>query len=132
MLKVVSNYSSYQMTKRFTKQEIEEFGRLTGDLNPVHVESESNPKPIVHGVLLEGAVSAIMGMFCPGPGTVLISKETKFLKPTYVDSIVTINVEIADDKRIKLCKFECKDEAGTVLMQGTANVLKKASRRVKT
>ena len=48
----------YEFVRIISKDDVSEFGKLTGDSNPVHFEGDS---PIVHGALLVGIVSSIIG-----------------------------------------------------------------------
>ncbi len=64
-------------------QDVADFARLTGDDNPVHIDAEAAKAagydgPIVHGALMVGLASAVLGQRVPGPGSVFLSHTTKF------------------------------------------------------
>ncbi len=66
---------SASMVKTFTEEEVEMFAEISGDRNPIHFDHDyaagtRYERPIVHGVLTVGLLSAVMGMQCPGPGTI--------------------------------------------------------------
>ena len=42
-----------EVTRTITRTDLDDFGRLTGDTNPIHLEGE---RPLVHGAFLLGLV----------------------------------------------------------------------------
>ena len=59
-----------QIERTFTEKEVEQFGRLIGDLNPIHIgidgKEKENHKIIVHGMLTASLFSSIFGTLIPG------------------------------------------------------------------
>jgi acyl dehydratase len=53
-----SDKKKFEMIRVMTNTDIEDFGKLSGDLNPIHFEGDS---PIIHGALLIGIISGIIG-----------------------------------------------------------------------
>ena len=53
-----SGEKKFELVRLITKADVENFGRVSGDTNPVHFEGD---QPIVHGALLIGIVSGIIG-----------------------------------------------------------------------
>jgi acyl dehydratase len=49
---------SCHVTRIISQEDVSNFANLTGDTNPLHFEGD---KPIVHGALLLGIVSGIIG-----------------------------------------------------------------------
>lgn len=88
--------------KRFIKAEdVKLFAELTGDDNPIHVDPEFAAttrfgKPIVHGVLLLGIISKVLGRDFPGHGSVAVSISARFLRPVPVGSEITVEVRISE------------------------------------
>lgn len=83
------------------EERVRKFGDATGDLNPVHFDPEfaaTTPfgRPIVHGGLLIGFFSRILGMELPGPGTIFLSQSVRFAAPVYVGETVVCSVELAE------------------------------------
>ncbi|XP_032664687.1 uncharacterized protein LOC116841176 [Odontomachus brunneus] len=81
--------------KVITNDDILKFAELTGDYNPIHVESAKN---IAHGALLNGLVSGIIGTKLPGPGTIVIEQNLTFPKPCYAGDTVEVTVKIVSAK----------------------------------
>lgn len=67
-------------------QEVNAFAALTGDWNPLHMDSEYAASTrfgerIAHGMLVASYFSALVGMYLPGRRALLLSQEVKFVKP---------------------------------------------------
>jgi len=94
---------SYTTTRLITAEDVKTFADITGDDNPIHVDEEYAKqsrfgKPIVHGVLLLGLLSKVMGRDFPGHGSVAVGISCRFLRPVPVGSEVTLEVKVADKK----------------------------------
>jgi acyl dehydratase len=92
---------SHSSTRYLTAADVQLFADVTGDDNPIHIdaayaESTRFGKPIVHGVLLVGIVSKVLGRDFPGPGSVAVSISCRFLRPVPVDSEITVEVKVAE------------------------------------
>ena len=114
---------------RTTKMsDIYAFTEMTGDKNPVHYDEELAKKTpfgklIVQGGVTTGLLNACVAEDLPGPGTVFLSTELKFLKAVGVGEELTARVEIEsvrDDKPICKLKATIIDSAGDLCVDGTA------------
>lgn len=87
-------------TQRFlSAEDVRTFASLTGDDNPIHVDAEYASKtrfgkPIVHGVLLLGIISKVLGRDFPGHGSIAVAISCRFLRPVPVGSEVTVEIKI--------------------------------------
>ena len=120
---------SATMEKTVTEDDIQAFGRSTGDMNPVHFDEEYAKKTlfkgrVAHGVLSIGYISAVLGMKLPGEGTIFVSATVEFKAPVRIgDTVVTTGTvkEIAERRRVVmdcLCTVN-----GTPVVIGEALVL---------
>lgn len=119
-----------ERSRRTSMKDIEAFSAMTGDRNPLHydralAESSIFGKLIVQGGVTSGILNALVAEDLPGPGTVFLAVEWKFIKAVGVDETITGRVEIRevrDDKPI--CKIETsvRNEAGEPCLTGTATV----------
>ena len=114
---------------RTTKMvDIHSFTEMTGDKNPVHYDEELAKKTpfgklIVQGGVTTGLLNACVAEDLPGPGTVFLSTEFKFLKAVGIGEKLTARVEIEsvrDDKPICKLLATITDSAGNVCVDGTA------------
>ena len=91
-------------TRVFTSEDVRSYAALTGDNNPLHVDSEyansgAFGRTIVHGLLTATLFTQIVGGQLPGPGSVYAGQLLKFLKPVHVGEPVTATVEIVSINR---------------------------------
>ncbi|AMS28349.1 MAG TPA: (R)-hydratase [Hyphomonadaceae bacterium] len=88
-----------ESARTVTEADILMFGAASGDMNPVHFDSEFAATTrfegrIAHGMLTASHVSALIGMRLPGPGSVYVSQSLQFKRPVKIGSTVTSRVEI--------------------------------------
>ena len=80
--------------------DIEAFTAMTGDRNPLHYDralAERTPfgRLIVQGGVTSGILNALVAEDLPGPGTVFLGVEWRFVKAVGVDEEITGRVEIS-------------------------------------
>ena len=97
---------SVSLLKKITEKDIMVFSTLTGDNNPVHVNDDFAKKTIfkkriAHGFLSASLISTVIATKLPGPGSIYLSQNLKFLAPVFVDDEVVTKVTI---KTIDLLK----------------------------
>lgn len=119
---------SAEFSKTVSETDIYLFAGIVGDFNPAHL-NEAYAKTtffktrIAHGMLAAGFVSSVIGMQLPGPGTVYISQELKFLAPVHIGDTVTAHVEVSEiiteKNRVKL-KTWCINQDGVKILEGDA------------
>lgn len=119
-----------EFSKTLSETDVYLYAGVTGDLNPAHINEEYAKKTffktrIVHGMLLAGLISGVLGNRLPGPGTVYIRQEMTFLAPVRIGDTITACVEIleimTEAKRIK-AKTTCVNQEGTLVLDGVAIV----------
>ena len=81
------------MSRIVSEADIVAYAALSGDYNPVHLDSEYAAKTIfkeriAHGILSAGYISAIFGMKLPGPGAIYVSQTLFFKGPVKIDDRV--------------------------------------------
>src|SRR5512141_862944 len=89
----------YKWERYISAEDVKQFAEIVGDLNPIHIdagfaEKSFFKKRIVHGALLAGLISKVLGMDFPGQGTVYISQNSVFKRPVYVDTTVTVEIKV--------------------------------------
>jgi 3-hydroxybutyryl-CoA dehydratase len=94
---------NFSTRRRITTEMVDSFANLTGDRNPVHTDEEFARKSrfgrrIAHGMLSVGIISAILGNEFPGPGSIYMKQEVRFLKPIFLEEEVLITIEILEIK----------------------------------
>lgn len=92
---------SAEITRSFNANDIRVFSKLSGDINPVHLDEKYASETIfgsciVHGALASSIFSTIFANTLPGAGCIYLKSENKFLKPIYPDEEVVFKVEVID------------------------------------
>ena len=92
---------TFETTCFISEEDVMTFAEITGDDNPIHVDAEyaENTRfghKIVHGVLLLGLISKVLGRDFPGHGSIAVSLSCRFLRPVRVGSEVRIEVKIME------------------------------------
>ena len=92
---------AFHIERFISENDVLTFARITGDDNPLHVDAEYAESTrfghrIVHGVLLLGLISKVLGRDYPGPGSVAVSISCRFLRPVRVNSNVRVEIKIVE------------------------------------
>jgi 3-hydroxybutyryl-CoA dehydratase len=117
-------------TRTVEEADIAAFARISGDVNPVHLdEAYAAASPfkgrIAHGILTASYISAVFGAKLPGPGCVYVSQTLKFRAPVRIGDEVTAKVVVTglvpEKKRVIFsCSCSVKD---TVVLEGEAALM---------
>ncbi len=100
--------------------DVKRFAELSGDQNPLHAEGG-----VVHGMLLGGLFSALIGMLCPGEKSLYLSQNLNFRRLLKIGSPVKVEgrvVNKSDAAKIIELAMAIKDSNGAVLVDGAAQV----------
>ena len=119
------------VTKTVSETDVYLFAGITGDLNPAHTNEVAASKTmfktrIAHGMLGAGFISAVLGMYLPGPGTIYMGQELKFTKPVHIGDTVTATAtveEIILEKNIVIMDTTVVNQDGEIVIKGKATVM---------
>jgi 3-hydroxybutyryl-CoA dehydratase len=121
---------TFSVTRNISAEDVRAFAEVTGDDNPLHVDAEYAAgtrfgQPIVHGVLLLGVISKVLGRDFPGHGSVAVALSSRFLRPVPVGSDITVEVKVSEKvearRHVKM-KVSCYT-AGKLACGGEATVI---------
>jgi 3-hydroxybutyryl-CoA dehydratase len=109
---------------------VEGFARLTGDVNPLHMDDAYAGQTqfggrIAHGMLCASYFSALVGMLLPGKRCLYLSQEAVFRKPVRIGERLTIRGEViktVPSLRMLELHTEAIGEDGSVRVDGHARV----------
>ena len=119
------------VTKTVSETDVYLFAGITGDLNPAHTNEVAASKTmfktrIAHGMLGAGFISAVLGMYLPGPGTIYMGQELKFTKPIHIGDTVTATAtveEIILEKNRVILDTTVVNQDGEIVIKGKATVM---------
>ena len=134
----VPNYEDIQIgdkasfTKTVSESDVYQFAGITGDFNPIHINSEYAKQTmfkerIVHGILTTGFISTVIGTKLPGPDTIYLSQKVDFKAPVKIGDTVTAEVEVLekkDGKNIIRLRTIVKNQLDQIVVDGEAVVMK--------
>lgn len=119
------------VTETVTESDITLFAGFSGDFNPAHInavaaEQSMFGRRIAHGMLSAGFISTVLGTQLPGPGTIYMAQELRFVKPVFIGDTVTAIctvVERNEEKnRLKL-ETVVENQNGEKVITGFATVM---------
>jgi acyl dehydratase len=126
-----------ERTRRTSMADVEQFAAMTGDRNPLHFDAAlAAGTPfgalIVQGGVTSGLLNAVVAEDLPGPGTVFLAVEWRFVTAVKVGEEITARVEVTtarDDKPICTLATSVRNAAGELCLSGTATTYTVALRR---
>ena len=122
---------SASFTKTVTEADAYNYAGVSGDFNPAHINEEYAKNTffktrIAHGMISAGFISAVLGTKLPGPGTIYLGQDLKFLKPVRFGDTITATCtveEIIKEKNRLTLRTVCTNQDGEVVIDGKALVL---------
>jgi 3-hydroxybutyryl-CoA dehydratase len=91
--------SSSTTTRVFSQGDFDEFARLSGDNNPIHLDPAFAARTrfgrtVAHGMLLYGAICGVLSYHFPG--ATQIEQRLVFPAPTFADEEMTISLTVTE------------------------------------
>jgi acyl dehydratase len=117
-------------TREVTRRDIELFTEITGDRNPLHYDDALASASRFGGIIVQGGVTsgllnAVVAEQLPGPGSVFLHVDWRFLRPVRPGDVITAKVEVLEvreDKPITTLRTSITNQEGTVVLDGRATV----------
>jgi 3-hydroxybutyryl-CoA dehydratase len=112
-------------SRTITGADVDAFGHLSGDLNPLHMDdafASRTPfgRRLAHG-LLTGAIISTTHTELTGPGFVYVGQELRFLGPVFVGDTITVEVTVVEKKaakRILIMDTMVRNQTGQAVLSG--------------
>lgn len=122
-----------EFVKEVTLKNIESFAHITGDENPLHMDSEFAKTTqfggrITHGMYSAALISAVIGMKMPGPGATYLGQTLTFKAPVHFGDVLVARAEVTDIKqktkfKIVTLKTTVTNQDGTIVTDGEATII---------
>jgi acyl dehydratase len=121
-------------SRTVTARDIELFTELTGDRNPLHYDAAAAEASRFGGIIVQGGVTsgllnAVVAEDLPGPGSVFLHVDWRFLQPVRPGDTITAEVELLasrEDKPIHQLRTTISNQDGVVVLDGNATVYRAA------
>lgn len=118
---------SAEFSRQITGQDVRDFARLSGDTNPLHVDSAYASstqfrKCVVHGMLVASLFSQFVGVHLPGKYCLYLSQDIVFRHPVFAGDTVKVTGKVvrkSEGTRIIELALEAVVN-GIVVADGTA------------
>jgi phosphotransacetylase/acyl dehydratase len=123
--------ASATLKRTLTEDDILLFAKVSGDVNPAHVDAAYAKttrfgEVIAHGMLGGSLISTVLGTDFPGPGTIYVSQSLRFLRPVHPGDRLTVTVTVTSldpAKRRAVLDTRCVDQDGAAVIEGQAEVV---------
>jgi acyl dehydratase len=117
-------------SRAITARDIELFTEMTGDRNPLHYDMGRASASRFGGIIVQGGVTsgllnAVVAEDLPGPGSVFLEVNWRFLHPVRPGDVITAEVQVLTvrpDKPIVTLRTTITNQEGTVVLDGQATV----------
>jgi len=114
-----------------TESMLDDFARLSGDYNPLHMnENYANStifkRRVCHGMLVASFFSQLVGMYIPGKNALYFSQTLKFIHPCFIDDMLKIEGKVLDKSestKLITLKTSVFNDIGKCIIDGQAKVL---------
>lgn len=115
----------HRIERTMTAADVDAFGHLCGDLNPLHMDEAFAARTpfkrrVVHG-LLTGALVSTTHTQLTGPGFAYVGQELKFLGPVFLGDTLQVEVTVVgkkDAKRILILDTVVSNQTGDKVLAG--------------
>ena len=122
--------NSASIVRLLTRDDIELFAIVSGDVNPSHVDAAFAAGNVFHGVIAHGMwggglISAVLGTKLPGPGTIYVSQDLHFHAPVGIGDTITTTVTVIEKRpegQRVIFDCRCVNQAGQGVITGIAEV----------
>lgn len=119
---------SYEEKILISQDVVKNFGVFSGDFNPIHFDDAAAKEQgfkskIAHGMVSASFFSKIFATQFPGPGTVYLGQNLKFVAPVYIDELLTYKLTVTEkkpDKPIYTIHTEASNQTGELKVVGDA------------
>lgn len=121
---------SASLSRKVAREDIELFAVISGDVNPAHMdpayaETDMFHRIIAQGILEAGLISAVLGTKLPGPGTIYLGQDLRFLHPVSIGDTITATLTVTEkhpDKGNLVLDCRCTNQNTELVISGTAHV----------
>lgn len=126
---------SAEVQRTLTQDDIMLFSKVSGDLNPTHLDAEyarnSDAGEVTgHSLWNSSLISSLLANVLPGPGTVYRSQNMQFHLPVVLDDTVIARIKVKEKRDDHVVVFDCDvvNQNGETVTTGVAEVIAPAEK----
>ncbi|HMN92958.1 MAG TPA: MaoC/PaaZ C-terminal domain-containing protein [Hydrogenophaga sp.] len=124
------------LVRTLDQQDILAFAAVSGDMNPAHLDAAYAEGTVFHGIIAHGMwggalISAVLGTRLPGPGTIYLEQQLRFVRPVHPGDHLTVEVQVlAKDDRHRHVELDCRvsNQLAQPVILGMARVVAPATK----
>ena len=118
------------LTHLVTQRDLDLFSTMTGDINPAltdpsYDETGAFQGAIIHSMWGAGLIATLLGTKLPGPGTVYLGQDLRFLHPVHIGDAITATLTMTSKDASTgeaTLDCHCSNQAGKAVIEGEARV----------
>lgn len=117
-------------TRTLSEDQLVLFAAVSGDVNPVHLDSEFAAESIfkervAHGMWSGALISAALATVMPGPGTIYLEQSLTFRRPVKLDDTLTVQLTVLRKEPKGRVVIECdvRNQKDQKVVTGEARVI---------
>ncbi|AOY87549.1 3-hydroxybutyryl-CoA dehydratase [Marinobacter salinus] len=117
-------------TRTLSEDELILFAAVSGDVNPVHLDSEFAAgsmfkERIAHGMWSGSLISAALATVMPGPGTIYLEQTLSFKRPVKLEDTVTVTLTVLrkEPKNRVVIQCDVRNQNNRQVVAGEATVI---------
>jgi acyl dehydratase len=117
-------------TRTLSEDQLVLFAAVSGDVNPVHLDSEFAAESIfkervAHGMWSGALISAALATVMPGPGTIYLEQSLTFRRPVKLDDTLTVQLTVLRKEPKGRVVIECdvRNQNDQKVVTGEARVI---------
>ena len=115
-------------SRTVSRRDIELFSQMTGDMNPLHYDEHVAGRSRFGGIIVQGGVTsgllnAVVAEELPGPGTVFLHTDWRYLAPVRPGDEIVAEVEVIGlrpDKPVVTLRTTVTGPGGDIVLDGRA------------
>ena len=116
--------------RTLSEDELVLFAAVSGDVNPVHLDSDFAAcsrfkERIAHGMWSGSLISAALATVMPGPGTIYLEQSLSFKRPVKLDDTLTVKLKVLRKEPKNRVVVECdvRNQNNKQVVFGEAKVI---------
>jgi phosphotransacetylase/acyl dehydratase len=122
---------SARVTRVLTEADVKALGVVCTDLDAAGLEAaqaqaQGGGRVLAHSLWDAALIASLLGNELPGPGTIYLSQQLRFIAPLTATDTITARVTVREkdaERRALVLDCECSNQRGEIVSRGVAEVI---------